>query len=163
MIPEPAPEILENLGDRLRQCRIKKFGSGGKVHGSAKLCAEALGLSLSAWSGYESGRTEIGFTKVVFFAEFFAVGLEWLLTGKETQSKQKPSTSRAEGALFNEKIQAIMDACTTVDAALRQCLLEAAAGRVSEDDALDLFGEIVTQIKEFRDKKRLPDAKQATA
>ncbi len=106
------------------------------------------------------------------------VAWDWLLEGKEegntkspsalssgerTLPKQKPPASRAGDELFSEKIKAIMEACTTIDAALRQCLIEAATGKIPEDDALDLFGEIVAQIKEFHDKKGHADIKQATA
>ena len=70
---------LKRLGDRLRQARLRKYGP---ARGSAKKCAADMDLSPQAWSGYEAGRTEIGFTKIISFARFFGVDPTWLLSGE---------------------------------------------------------------------------------
>ncbi len=79
---------LKELGLRLKDARLKKYGS---IRGSAKKCAAALSMSPSAWSGYEAGRTEIGFTKLLYFADFFDIDAGWLLTGHEPQAKTSPT------------------------------------------------------------------------
>lgn len=85
-IPTATPNALKKMGMRLKKSRMKKFGD---ARGSHKRCADTLGISDAAWAAYESGRTEIGFSKVVFFAAFFGVSPAWLLTGEGEMEKKK--------------------------------------------------------------------------
>jgi transcriptional regulator with XRE-family HTH domain len=85
-IPSATANMLKDMGKRLKKSRIKKFGN---ERGSHKRCADTLGITDAAWAAYESGRTEIGFGKVVFFAAFFDVSPAWLLTGEGEMEKEK--------------------------------------------------------------------------
>lgn len=81
------PNYRIELGLRLSECRIKKYGS---VHGSQKTCADALGIDKALWSKMESGRTELSSGRIAFLAKFFCVDPGWLLTGTEAPQASQP-------------------------------------------------------------------------
>lgn len=77
-ISKTPDNMLTELGLRLEKCRKDKYGDD---RGSLKKCADDLGTSPQNWNDYEAGRRELGFGKIVLFAEFFNVDPGWLLTG----------------------------------------------------------------------------------
>ena len=89
-IPKTPDKLLKSMGLRLEKSRKKKYGNG---RGSLSKCAEDLGVSPQSWNDYEAGRRELGFGKVLFFADFFGVNPMWLLAGTNRDSQNVPIDS----------------------------------------------------------------------
>ncbi len=60
------------FSERLRECRIKNRWKQREV-------AEQIGVALRTYQGYEGGRSEPKFEKLVALADLFDVTLDYLL------------------------------------------------------------------------------------